>query len=93
MIFVNIACYRDAECQATVQDLFNKARYTEEIIACVVMQTEPADNILFYGKKCSYAGGEGVRQPGRVLGASDGLKKSVGWRGLCSADRLPNAVC
>ena len=43
MIFVNIACYRDAECQATVQDLFNKARYPEEIIACVVMQTEPAD--------------------------------------------------
>jgi Glycosyltransferase (GlcNAc) len=50
MIFVNIACYRDAECKATVQDLFNKARYPEEIIACVVMQTEPADNILFYGR-------------------------------------------
>jgi hypothetical protein len=50
MIFVNIACYRDPECKATVQDLFNKARYPNEIIVCVVLQSEPADNILFYGK-------------------------------------------
>src|ERR1700744_1841084 len=50
MIFVNIACYCDPECQEPVQDLFNKARYPNGIIACVVMQTEPRDNILFYGK-------------------------------------------
>jgi hypothetical protein len=50
MIFVNIACYRDPECKATVRDLFSKARYPNEITVCVVMQTEPTDNVLFYGK-------------------------------------------
>ncbi|HEY4040689.1 MAG TPA: GlcNAc-transferase family protein [Rhodopila sp.] len=50
MIFVNIACYRDPECEATVRDLFNKARRPGEIVVCVVMQTEPKDNILFFGR-------------------------------------------
>jgi hypothetical protein len=50
MIFVNIACYRDPECEPTVRDLFSKARYPAGIVACVVMQTEPQDNILFFGK-------------------------------------------
>jgi hypothetical protein len=50
MIFVNIASYRDPECIATVRDLFSKARYPNQIIVCVVLQTEPSDDILFFGK-------------------------------------------
>jgi len=50
MIFVNIASYRDPECAATVRDLFSKARYPNEILVYVVLQTEPSDNVLFYGK-------------------------------------------
>jgi hypothetical protein len=50
MIFVNIACYRDPECAATVRDLFAKARYPNDVVVCVVLQTEPGDNISFYGK-------------------------------------------
>jgi hypothetical protein len=50
MIFVDIASYRDPECAATVRDLFGKARYPNWIIVCVVLQTEPADNVLFCGK-------------------------------------------
>ena len=50
MIFVNIACYRDPECEPTVRDLFSKARHPAEIVVAVVMQTEPRDNILFFGK-------------------------------------------
>ncbi|MBN8925420.1 MAG: hypothetical protein BGO51_14495 [Rhodospirillales bacterium 69-11] len=45
MIFVNIACYRDAEIVPTVADMFRKARHPERITAGVVLQTVPGDGI------------------------------------------------
>jgi len=54
-IFVSIACYRDPECQWTVKDLFEKAKYPERIFVgicwqfisykdqnCFVVETRPA---------------------------------------------------
>ena len=45
MIFVNIACYRDPECLPTIRDLFQKARYPNQINAGVVLQSTPSDGI------------------------------------------------
>lgn len=45
MIFVNIACYRDPECEPTIRDLFEKARHPEQINVGVVLQTMPSDRI------------------------------------------------
>lgn len=47
MIFVNIACYRDPECEPTIRDLFLKARYPDQINVGVILQTLPEDGIAF----------------------------------------------
>ena len=39
-IFVQIACYRNAQCQATIHDLFAKATYPERIFAGVCLQAD-----------------------------------------------------
>ena len=47
-IFVNIASFRDPECQATLEDLFTKASHPERIFAgiCLQIDTE-ADTLCF----------------------------------------------
>ncbi len=45
MIFVNVACYRDPECVPTIQDLFRKARYPDQINVGVILQSMPSDGI------------------------------------------------
>jgi hypothetical protein len=45
LIFVNIACYRDPECEPTVRDLFQKARQPDQINVAVVLQAMPSDGI------------------------------------------------
>jgi glycosyltransferase involved in cell wall biosynthesis len=49
VIFVNIACYRDPECEPTIRDLFQKARYPNQINVGVVLQVMPSDGIT-----CAY---------------------------------------
>jgi glycosyltransferase involved in cell wall biosynthesis len=46
VIFVNVACYRDSECLPTLIDLFQKARYPEQINVGVVLQAMPSDGIV-----------------------------------------------
>lgn len=43
-IFVNIASYRDTECQWTLKDMFAKARHPERIFAGVVWQFVPDED-------------------------------------------------
>lgn len=43
-IFVNIASYRDTECQWTVKDLFEKARYPDRISVGICWQFVPGDD-------------------------------------------------
>jgi hypothetical protein len=45
VIFVNIACYRDPECIPTIRDLFQKARYPDQINVAVILQAMPSDGI------------------------------------------------
>jgi glycosyltransferase involved in cell wall biosynthesis len=45
VIFVNIACYRDPESEPTIRDLFQKARYPNQINVGVVLQAMPSDGI------------------------------------------------
>jgi glycosyltransferase involved in cell wall biosynthesis len=45
MIFVNMACYRDPECQPTLLDLFRKARFPDRVNVGLVLQTMPSDGI------------------------------------------------
>lgn len=45
MIFVNIASYRDPECQPTIDDMFRKARHPDRIVAGIVLQVHPTDGI------------------------------------------------
>jgi glycosyltransferase involved in cell wall biosynthesis len=45
VIFVNIACYRDPECEPTIRDLFQKARYPDRVNVGVVLQSLPSDGI------------------------------------------------
>lgn len=49
-IFVNMAAYRDPECPATVQDMFRKAKYPDDIHVCIVLQTEAIDDLVFFQK-------------------------------------------
>lgn len=42
-IFVSIASYRDVECQRTVKDLFDKARYPERVFAGICWQFVAAE--------------------------------------------------
>jgi len=43
-IFVNIAAYRDTECQWTVKDLFEKARAPERIFVGLCWQFVPEED-------------------------------------------------
>jgi len=43
-IFVNIASYRDVECQWTVKDLFEKAAHPERIFVGICWQFDPKDD-------------------------------------------------
>jgi len=43
-IFVNIACYRDPECQWTVKDLFEKATYPDRINVGICWQFDPNED-------------------------------------------------
>ncbi len=43
-IFVNIASYRDTECQWTIRDLFEKAAHPERIFIGVCWQSVPGDD-------------------------------------------------
>jgi glycosyltransferase involved in cell wall biosynthesis len=49
VIFVNIACYRDPECEPTIRDLFQTARHPDQINVGVVLQAMPSDGIT-----CAY---------------------------------------
>jgi glycosyltransferase involved in cell wall biosynthesis len=46
VIFVNVACYRDPECVPTITDMFQKARYPDQINVAVVLQAMPSDGIV-----------------------------------------------
>jgi glycosyltransferase involved in cell wall biosynthesis len=46
MLFINVACYRDPECLPTITDLFQKARYPDQINVGVVLQAMPSDGIV-----------------------------------------------
>src|SRR5438105_2353745 len=43
-IFVQIASYRDAECAATVRDLFEKARQPERVFVGICHQVDPGQD-------------------------------------------------
>src|SRR5207253_10520497 len=43
-IFVQIACYRDPECQWTLKDLFEKASNPDRVFAWVVWQYVPEED-------------------------------------------------
>lgn len=43
-IFVNIASYRDSECQWTIKDLFDKARYPDRIFVGICWQFVPDED-------------------------------------------------
>jgi glycosyltransferase involved in cell wall biosynthesis len=45
VIFVNIAAYRDPECMPTIHDMFQKARWPEQVAAGVVLQAMPSDGL------------------------------------------------
>lgn len=40
-IFVQIPCYRETECQWTIKDLFEKAKYPERVFVGVCWQVIP----------------------------------------------------
>lgn len=46
-IFVNVASYRDPECEPTVRDLLSKAANPQNIHVLIVLQAEPEDNLMF----------------------------------------------
>ena len=46
-IFVSIASYRDSQCQYTIRDMFEKARFPERIVAGVCHQVAPDDHECF----------------------------------------------
>eukprot|EP00929_Paragymnodinium_shiwhaense_P075289 TRINITY_DN38482_c0_g1_i2.p1 TRINITY_DN38482_c0_g1~~TRINITY_DN38482_c0_g1_i2.p1 ORF type:complete len:685 (+),score=81.31 TRINITY_DN38482_c0_g1_i2:83-2056(+) len=47
-IFVSIASYRDSQCQYTIRDLFEKARFPERVVVgvCFQVSSEDEDNFL-----------------------------------------------
>ncbi|CAE7861434.1 gnt1 [Symbiodinium microadriaticum] len=46
-IFVSIASYRDTQCQYTIQDLFQKAKHPDRVVAGVCFQVAPSDSDSF----------------------------------------------
>jgi glycosyltransferase involved in cell wall biosynthesis/peroxiredoxin/predicted 2-oxoglutarate/Fe(II)-dependent dioxygenase YbiX len=51
-IFVNIVSYRDAECQWTVKDLFEKAAHPERINVGICWQFDPAEDAHCFVEPC-----------------------------------------
>jgi glycosyltransferase involved in cell wall biosynthesis len=47
MIFVNIASYRDPECERTVRNIFRRAKRPDQIRVVIISQEAPEDNLKF----------------------------------------------